>query len=127
MAKDSLDALDWLRKQLEQDTPDLVREMLGAFVQTLMGAEADAICGAGYGERSPERVNSRNGSRHRDFATRAGTSSEGTLSDEANPAINARSLARCWYDSRPTYASTRRTGLLIFFPSRPVRSQRMNQ
>jgi transposase-like protein len=38
-----------------------------------MGAEADAICGAGYGERSPERVNSRNGYRHRDFDTRAGT------------------------------------------------------
>ncbi len=73
MAKDSLDALDWLRKHLEQDTPDLVREMLGSFIQTLMGAEADAICGAGYGERSPERVNSRNGYRHRDFDTRAGT------------------------------------------------------
>jgi putative transposase len=73
VAKDSLDALDWLRKHLEQDTPDLVREMLGSFIQTLMGAEADAICGAGYGERSPERVNSRNGYRHRDFDTRAGT------------------------------------------------------
>ena len=34
---------------------------------------SDAICGAGYGERSPERVNSRNGYRHRDFDTRAGT------------------------------------------------------
>jgi transposase-like protein len=73
VAKDSLDALDWLHKHLEQDTPDLVRDMLGAFVQTLMGAEADAICGAGYGERSPERVNSRNGYRHREFDTRAGT------------------------------------------------------
>jgi putative transposase len=73
VAKDSLDALDWLRKHLEQDTPDLVREMLGSFIQTLMGAEADAICGAGYGERIPERVNSRNGYRHRDFDTRAGT------------------------------------------------------
>jgi len=38
-----------------------------------MGAEADSICGAGYGERSDERVNSRNGYRHRDFDTRAGT------------------------------------------------------
>jgi transposase-like protein len=47
--------------------------MLGSFIQTLMGAEADAICGAGYGERIPERVNSRNGYRHRDFDTRAGT------------------------------------------------------
>jgi putative transposase len=26
-----------------------------------MSAEADAICGAGYGERSADRVNSRNG------------------------------------------------------------------
>jgi transposase-like protein len=73
VAKDSLDALDWLRKHLEQDTPDLVRDMLGAFIERLMGAEADAICGAGYGERSPDRVNSRNGYRHRDFDTRAGT------------------------------------------------------
>jgi len=73
VAKDSLDALEWLRKHLEQDTPDLVRDMLAAFIDRLMGAEADAICGAGYGERSPERVNSRNGYRHRDFDTRAGT------------------------------------------------------
>jgi transposase-like protein len=68
-----LDALEWLRKHLEQDTPDLVRDMLAAFIERLMGAEADAICGAGYGERSPDRLNSRNGYRHRDFDTRAGT------------------------------------------------------
>jgi len=73
VAKDSLDALDWLRKHLDQDAPDLVREMLGAFIERLMGAEVDAMCGAGYGERSPERVNSRNGYRHRDFDTRVGT------------------------------------------------------
>src|SRR5205085_7484790 len=39
----------------------------------LMSAEADAICGAPYGERSPERTNSRNGYRTRDFDTRTGT------------------------------------------------------
>src|SRR5205085_10032747 len=39
----------------------------------LMSAEADAICGAGYGERSPERTNSRNGYRTRDFDTRTGS------------------------------------------------------
>src|SRR5712692_9761112 len=38
-----------------------------------MGAEADALCGAPYGERSPERINTRNGYRPRDFDTRAGT------------------------------------------------------
>jgi transposase-like protein len=29
------------------------------FIQILLGAEADAVCGAGYGERSEERANSR--------------------------------------------------------------------
>jgi transposase-like protein len=38
-----------------------------------MSAEADAVCGAGYGERSPERSNVRNGYRPREFDTRAGT------------------------------------------------------
>ena len=47
--------------------------MLSTFIQALMGAEADGICGAGYGERTEDRVNSRNGYRHRDFDTRAGT------------------------------------------------------
>lgn len=31
---------------------------------------ADAACGAGWGERSPERVNRRNGYRGRDWDTR---------------------------------------------------------
>ena len=73
MALDSLDALDWLRKHLEHDEPDLVRDMVRSFAERLMSAEADALCGAGYGERSADRVNSRNGYRHRDFDTRAGT------------------------------------------------------
>lgn len=58
---------------LASASPDLLRSMLSTFIQTLMGAEADALCGAGYGERSPDRVNSRNGYRHRDFDTRVGT------------------------------------------------------
>ena len=36
-------------------------------------AEADALCGAPYGARSDERVNSRNGYRSREWDTRAGT------------------------------------------------------
>ena len=38
-----------------------------------MGAEADALCGAGYGQRSDARTNQRNGYRHREFDTRTGT------------------------------------------------------
>jgi len=54
-------------------SPDLLRELLSMFLDALMGAEADALCGAGYGRRSDERVNTRNGYRHRDFDTRVGT------------------------------------------------------
>jgi transposase-like protein len=38
-----------------------------------MSAEADAVCGAGSGERSPERINRRNGYRERDWDTRVGS------------------------------------------------------
>lgn len=38
-----------------------------------MSADADVACGAGYGQRSQERVNSRNGYRPREWDTRAGT------------------------------------------------------
>ena len=46
---------------------------VAADIHALMSAEADALCGAGYGERSAARSNQRNGYRHRDFDTRAGT------------------------------------------------------
>lgn len=39
----------------------------------LMGAEADALCGAGYWSRSTEHTSFRNGYRHRQFDTRAGS------------------------------------------------------
>ena len=38
-----------------------------------MSSEADALCGAGFDERSDERVNQRNGYRDRGWDTRAGT------------------------------------------------------
>lgn len=71
---DKIHPLGWLRKQLEADGgTDLIREMVQAFAEVLMSAEASAICGAGYGERSEDRVNSRNGYRARAFDTRAGS------------------------------------------------------
>jgi putative transposase len=69
----TMDGLAWLRKQVEQADTDLLREMVKVFAERLMAEEADAICGAGYGERSDERVNRRNGYRGRAWDTRAGT------------------------------------------------------
>ncbi|HEX8758909.1 MAG TPA: IS256 family transposase [Pseudonocardiaceae bacterium] len=72
-APSSIDPARFLHEQLATASPDLLRTMLTTFINTLMSAEADAICGAPYGESSPERVTVRNGYRHRDFDTRAGT------------------------------------------------------
>lgn len=71
----TIDAGGWLSKYLEgPDTDgDMARSMLKAFAEALMSAEASAICGAAFNERSDERVNSRNGYRDRDWDTRAGT------------------------------------------------------
>jgi putative transposase len=63
----------FLHEQLAQASPDLMRELLGTFINALLSAQADTVCGAEYGTRSPDRVNSRNGYRHRDLDTRAGT------------------------------------------------------
>jgi putative transposase len=62
-----------LEEQLAQASPDLLRELLTTFINTLMSAEADAMCGAAYGQASPDPVNRCNGYRGRDFDTRAGT------------------------------------------------------
>src|SRR5512141_471188 len=71
--RSSIDPARLLEEQLAQASPDLLRELLGTFINTLLSAEADAVCGAEYGAVTPERVNRRNGYRHRDFDTRAGT------------------------------------------------------
>ncbi len=68
-----IDPARFLSEQLEQASPDLVRQMLQTFVNALLSTDADAVCGAECGQISDARVNSRNGYRHRDFDTRTGT------------------------------------------------------
>jgi hypothetical protein len=52
---------------------DFLRTALSAVLHAVMDAHVDVACGAGYGERSPERANSRNGTRSRELQTRLGT------------------------------------------------------
>ena len=51
---------------------DFLRESLRWVVEQLMEAEVSELIGAGYGERSPERLTNRNGYRARRWDTRAG-------------------------------------------------------
>ncbi len=63
-----------LRALLEKGSDvTFLRDTIGFAAQRLMELETESLCGAGHGERSPERVNQRNGYRERDWQTRAGT------------------------------------------------------
>src|SRR6184192_3204141 len=67
------DAMMSLRTLLEKSSDaDLLREMVGFAAQRLMELEVESLTGAAHRERSPERINHRNGYRDRMWETRAG-------------------------------------------------------
>ncbi len=70
MAKPSMALAELVEKGANDD---VVRELLSHVVQRLMDFEIEQRCGAGYGERTDERNNSRNGYRDRVWETRAGS------------------------------------------------------
>lgn len=72
-APHSIDPTTYLDDLLAQASPDLMRQMLQGFINQILSAQADTVCGAEYGVASTERVNHRNGYRHRDLDTRVGT------------------------------------------------------
>jgi len=72
-APTSIDPADFLHEHLAQASPDLLRELLTTFINALLSADADAVCGAAWGQVSDTRITQRNGYRHRDLDTRTGT------------------------------------------------------
>ncbi|MFL5311280.1 MAG: IS256 family transposase [Myxococcales bacterium] len=120
-AKPSIDPAQVLHEQLESASPDLLRSLLSTFINALMGAEADAICGAGYGQSSPERVNVRNGYRHRDFDTRAGTL------DVAIPKLRSGSYFPDWLLERRRRAEAALTSVVATCYLLGVSTRRMEK
>lgn len=58
---------------LSQAPPDLMRSLLQHMIIALLSADADAACGAQWGQQDPQRHAQRNGYRHRPLDTRVGT------------------------------------------------------
>ena len=110
-----------IREKLSSASPDLLRELLGTFIDTLMSAEADALCGAPYGQPSPDRVNVRNGYRHRDFDTRVGTL------DVAIPKLRSGSYFPDWLLERRTRAEAALTSVVATSYLLGVSTRRMEK
>jgi transposase-like protein len=120
-APSSIDPARFLHDQLASASPDLLRSMLTTFVNVLMSAEADAICCAPYGMCSPDRVNVRNGYRHRDFDTRAGTL------DVAIPKLRSGSYFPDWLLERRRRAEAALTSVVATCYLLGVSTRRMEK
>lgn len=68
-----IDPTAYLEELLTQASPDLMRQMLTDFINQILSAQADSVCGADYATVSPQRTNTRNGYRHRRLDTRVGS------------------------------------------------------
>jgi putative transposase len=117
----SIDPARLLEEQVAQASPDLLRELLTMFINTLMSADGDAVCGAAYGTISQERTNRRNGYRHRDFDTRAGTI------DVAIPKLRAGSYFPEWLLERRKRAERALTSVVATCYLLGVSTRRMDK
>ena len=120
-APSSIDPARFLHDQLASASPDLLRQMLATFINTLMSAEADAVCGAPYGMPGAGRVNVRNGYRHRDFDTRAGTL------DVAIPKLRSGSYFPDWLLERRRRAEAALTSVVATCYLLGVSTRRMEK
>ncbi|AEX47362.1 hypothetical protein B1A51_09715 [Corynebacterium diphtheriae] len=68
-----IDPTAYIEEHLTQASPDLIRQMLMDFIKQILSAQADSMYGAKYATVSPDRINKRNGYRHRRLNTHAGS------------------------------------------------------
>ena len=76
---------------LASASPDVLREWIRQFAQRMMDADVEVACNAGYGEITPDRVNSRNGYRRREWDT-----GPGRLSWPSRSCGTGRTSRRSW-------------------------------
>lgn len=112
-----------LGQALADASPDLMRHLLGTVINSLLSAEAeaDAVCGAEWGQPSADRVNRRNGYRHRDLDTRVGTI------DVAVPKLRTGSYFPEWLLERRKRAETAPVSVVATCSQLGVSTRRMDK
>lgn len=68
-----IDPTAYVEELLIQACPDLMRQMRGDFINHILSAYADTVCGADYATRTQDRINSCNGYPHCQLDTRVGS------------------------------------------------------
>ena len=116
----SIDPTTYLDDLLAQASPDLMRQMLQGFINQILSAQADTVCGAEYGVASTERVNHRNGYRHRDLDTRVGTI------DVAVPKLRHGAFFPDWLLERRSRAERALSTVIATCYLKGVSTRRMN-
>ena len=120
-ASSSIDPSEFLHEHLAEASPDLLRQLMESFLNTLLSAEADSVCSAAYGTRDREQTNRRNGYRHRDLDTRTGTL------DVALPKLREGSYFPDWLLERRRRAEAALTSLVATCYLLGVSTRRMDQ
>ena len=115
-----IDPTAYMEELLTQASPDLMRQMLTDFINQILSAQADTVCGADYATVSPQRTNTRNGYRHRDLDTRVGTI------DVAVPKLRTGSFFPDWLLQRRTRAERALTTVIATCYLKGVSTRRMN-
>ena len=119
-APHSIDPATYLDDLLAQASPDLMRQMLQGFINQILSAQADTVCGAEYGVASEQRVNHRNGYRHRDLDTRVGTI------DVAVPKLRHGAFFPDWLLERRSRAERALSTVIATCYLKGVSTRRMN-
>lgn len=115
-----IDPTAYLDELLTQASPDLMRDMLTKFINQILSSQADTICRAEYGTVSPERVNSRNGYRHRQLDTRVGSI------DVAIPKLRSGSFFPDWLLERRSRSERALSTVIATCYLKGVSTRRMN-
>ncbi|MGZ7495533.1 IS256 family transposase [Corynebacterium sp. ZY180755] len=115
-----IDPTAYVEELLTQASPDLMRQMLTDFINQILSAQADTVCGADYATVSPDRTNTRNGYRHRQLDTRVGSI------DVAIPKLRTGSFFPDWLLERRSRTERALTTVIATCYLKGVSTRRMN-